>query len=156
MHLMRLRATMISLRDICYDTHKKWREKIVVYSGSIFVILSGSLLTVNISISKSVNKATEQCNLSTNQVDRISFEFLFTQTPIQESHHPTPLPLRQRIQMELTHSMTQGPWLRWYHTTLKDRWFNGFHSGVTPHIFNLSHNLLTHVTRILSDTKSLK
>ena len=72
-------------------------------------ILSGGLLTSNISSSQSGNKATEQCNLSTNQVDITPFAFIFSQTPIQSRHPPLPILRRQKTQKEEIHGMERGP-----------------------------------------------
>ena len=55
--------------------------------------------------------------------------------------------------MEDIHWMTWGPWRRWYHPTLKERGFDGFNSGVSVHVVKLSHNILTHVTRIFPAPK---
>ena len=81
---MWIRATIIYLWDIWYDTHNKWIEELIGYSVSVFVILSGSLLTSNFSISQPGNKGTKQFNLSKYQVKSTSFTFLFTPTPIQK------------------------------------------------------------------------
>ena len=94
---MWLRATIISLWDIWYDTHKKWREELLGCSCSVFFLLYGSFLRSNLSISKSVNKATEQCNPIKNQVGSTLFTFLLTLTPNQVRHPPPPLLRCQQI-----------------------------------------------------------
>ena len=45
---MWLRATKILLWDIWYGTHNKWREELIGYFRSFFIILYGSLLTINL------------------------------------------------------------------------------------------------------------
>ena len=55
--------------------------------------------------------------------------------------------------MEERHGMAWGLQWRWSYPTLKDGGFYGFHSGVSIHVINLSHNRLTHVTRIYSAPK---
>ena len=146
---------MISLRYIWYDTHKKWREELVVYYGSVFVLLSCSLLINNISRSQSVNKATEQCNLSTNQFNSTLFAFLFTWIPLRVCHYFLSILWREQLKMKERHGAAWGTRRRWILPTLKDRGFNGFHSGVLVHVVNLSQNWLTPVTIIFSAPKLL-
>ena len=148
-------ATMPSLWDIWHNIHNKQKEELVCYYGSVFVLLSGILLTINLSISKYGNKVKEQCNLSTNQVKSISFAFIFTQTHIQAHHPPPPLLRHQRIQTEEIHGIAWGPWQRLSHPALKDGGSNGFQFGVPFHVVNLFHNLLTRVTSISSAPKLL-
>ena len=137
-NFMGIRSTMLSLWDIWYGTHKKWREELVGYSSSVFFLFSGRLMTDNLSISKSKNKETDQCNIITNQFNITTFAFLFTLTPIQVCHPPSPPLWYQRIQMEERHYMAWGPWQRQSHPTLKDRIFDGFHSNFTIQVIKLS------------------
>ena len=152
---MWLRVTMIYLWDIWYDTHKKWREELVGYYGSLFVLMYGILLTSNISRSQPRNKATEQCNLTKNQPNITSFVFIFYQTPIRARHPPTPLLQQQRIHMDKRHGMEWVPQWRGYHTKLRDGLFDGLHSGVPIHVVNTQQNQLNCVTWISFATKYL-
>ena len=154
-NFMWIRATMLSVWDIWYYTHKILIKELVGYPGYVFILLSERLLTSNISISKSESNETEQPNLSTNQVNITSFAFLFTRTPNWSNQPLPPLLRRQLIHMEEIHGMAWGQRQRWSNPTLKDGGFDGLHSSVTVHVVNLSLNLLTLVTIISSAMKFL-
>ena len=104
---------------------------------------------------KSGNKATEQCNVSKNQVYSTLFIFLFAWIHFRAHYPPLPPLWRQWIQTEEIHGMEWGQRKRWYHLTLKDLVFGGFQYCVPVHVVNLSQNQLTRVTGISPALKSM-
>ena len=143
-NLMWLRATMLSLWDIWYDTNNKRRKELW------FCLFNSVLFQAH-------NPETRQQSsaiwLQIKLTYSTSFTFLFTRTPIRERHPHPHLLRKKRIKMEGIHGMAWVPRWIWSDPTSKDGGFDGFHFSVPIHAVNLSQNWLTRVTRILSAPK---
>ena len=142
-NLMWLRATMLSLWDIWYDTNNKRRKELW------FCLFYSVLFQAH-------NPETRQQNSAT---------WVQIKSTSQPLHFYSPETPSKRSTLLCLYSDTNGSrWnkdIRWHEAHDKDdpiphlSMEDGFHSRVTIQVVNLSQNRLTHVTGKLSATKSL-